>query len=350
MRQIAFVVPGRLEMRSGGYAYDRRVVAGLSRRGWRVEVHEVGGAFPFPDRSAREELSAALAAIPDGTLTVVDGLAFGSAPEEVEREAVRVRLVALVHHPLALETGLSPGRAAALDAGERRALRWAHRVIVTSRATAGYLEEMAVPHDRIEVVEPGTDQAPLASGSSDGRTRLLAVGAIVPRKGHEILVEALASLRRSGWMLTCVGSLERDPATARRVRGRVSSAGLDERIKLVGEADEAALAHHYDEADVFVLPAFHEGYGMAVAEALAHGLPVIATPTGGIPDLVGDEAGLIVPAGDRAALAAALSRVVSDSDLRAHLAAGARRVRDRLHGWDEASERMAQILDQVSRG
>ncbi len=350
MPPITFVVPGRIDTRTGGYAYDRRVVAGLRRRGWHVDVREVSAAFPFPDRAARDELAAVLAAAPAGTVAVVDGLAFGAVPEEAERAAERLHLVALVHHPLACETGLGPDRAAALDASERRALLSARRVIATSRATAGGLQEMGVPPERIDVVEPGTDPAAPASGSADGRTHLLAVGAVVPRKGHEVLVDALASLPRDGWVLTCVGSLARDPATAARVRARIESAGLQEQVHLAGEIDEAALARCYDEADVFVLPAFHEGYGMAVAEALARGLPVVATPTGGIPELVGREAGLIVPPGDPAALAAALSRVVTDGGLRARLAAGARTVRRRLSSWDEAAERVARVLERASHG
>ena len=87
---------------------------------------------------------------------------------------------------------------------------------------------------------------------------------------------------------------------------------------------------------------------MAVAEALAHGLPVVATMTGAIPELVGDGAGLLVPVGDTPALVAALSRVLSDAGLRARLAAGARRMRDQLPTWEETSERFAAALNSLA--
>jgi glycosyltransferase involved in cell wall biosynthesis len=131
-----------------------------------------------------------------------------------------------------------------------------------------------------------------------------------------------------------------------RLREQVRAAGLEARISLVGDLNAAALAACYDNADLFVLATLHETYGMAVAEALAHGLPVVSTATGAIPELVGDEAGLLVPAGDTAALTATLSQVLGDRHLRARLAEGARRVRDRLPTWEEAVGKMADALER----
>jgi glycosyltransferase involved in cell wall biosynthesis len=87
---------------------------------------------------------------------------------------------------------------------------------------------------------------------------------------------------------------------------------------------------------------------MVVAEALAHGLPVISTATGGIPDLVGDDAGLLVPPGNADRLAAAIARVLADPLVRARFARGARRVRDRLAGWEVRSGQMAEVLERVA--
>jgi glycosyltransferase involved in cell wall biosynthesis len=281
---------------------------------------------------------------------LIEGLAFGAMPVEAEREAARLRLVALVHHPLAAETGIDPDEAARLEVSERRALAAARRIVVTSRATAAGLakSKYGVREDQVAVVEPGTDRAPLAAGSGDEALRLLCVASLIPRKGHETLVRALASIRDRRWHLTCVGSLERHPATVQRLRDQLRADRLDDRVTFAGEADADAVSAYYDRADLFVLPTEYEGYGMVVAEALAHGLPVISTATGGIPDLVGDAAGLLVPPGDPAALADAISRVLADPVLRDRLAAGARRVRDQLPGWDVASGKMAEILERVA--
>jgi glycosyltransferase involved in cell wall biosynthesis len=279
---------------------------------------------------------------------MVDGLALGALPAEAESEHKRLRLVALVHHPLAAETGLDARTVALLELSERRALAAARLVIVTSRATASTLQRYGVNDDRIVTIEPGTDRAPLARGSRRPPVQLLCVASLIPRKGHEMLVETLATIRDRGWRLTCVGSLERDRSTVQRVLARLREHDLVDRVTLAGDLDTAALAVEYDRADVFVLPTFHEGYGMVVAEALARGLPVISTPTGGIPDLLSDGAGLLVPPGDITALGAALSRVIDDSAVRSALADGARRVRDRLPTWEDATTKMAAALERVN--
>jgi glycosyltransferase involved in cell wall biosynthesis len=344
MPSLVLIVPGSLESLTGGYTYDRRMMTALRSRGWSISVRELDPGFPFPSSVARERAASVLAGIADGTTILVDGLALGALPGEIERQAARLRCVALVHHPLAAETGLDPVKAAALEAGERRALAAVRLVIVTSPMTAGALALSGVERHRVIVVEPGTDPAPLARGSPGGAVHLLCVATLIPRKGHEILLRALAALPDLDWRLTCIGSLDRDPATAERVRERLRADGLGDRVRLAGEVDPATLADHYDRADVFVLPTLYEGYGMVVAEALARGIPIVATATGAIADLVGDEAGLLVPPGDVAALTAALAQVLADPRVRERITAGARRVRGRLPTWEDASGRMARAL------
>ena len=348
MRSLVVLVPGDLESRTGGYGYDRRVVAGLRALGWSVAVHTVGASFPTPTRAAHDHIARLLADAADGTLVLVDGLAFGAMADEAERECARLRLVALVHHPLAAETGLDPDMSRTLAHSERRALATARLVVVTSRRTAASLEPYGVPVSRIAVVEPGTDRRPVARGSGGGVRRLLCVASVVPRKGHETLVDALSTLRSLDWRLTCVGSLDRDPECADRVRARIERCHLADRVILEGELDDEVVGQRYDGADLFVLPTFYEGYGMAVAEALACGIPVVSTATGNIPDLVADEAGILVPPGDPTALARVLGAVMTTEGLHQRLRAGARRSRERLPTWDAAAGTLSGALDQVA--
>jgi glycosyltransferase involved in cell wall biosynthesis len=351
--QLSVLVPGCLDTRTGGYEYDRRIIAGLRTRGWGVDVKELDASFPHPTADALRHAADVLRAIPDGTTVLVDGLAFGALAAQAEREASRLKMAALVHLPLAAAAGLDPDTAARLEASERRALAVAVLIVVTGKTTIDALCRYGVAPERIAIVEPGSDRAPLARGSTHGPLHLLSAAAITAGKGHEILVRALEAVADRDWRLTCAGSLERDRSTVERVRTRVSAAGLDDRISFVGELDAAALEACYDTADIFVLATLHETYGMAVAEALAHGLPVVSTATGAIPDLVGASdtgapAGLIVPPGDASAMAGALSRVLGDASLRAQLAQGARRVRDRLPTWDHAVDTMAAALHDIA--
>ena len=359
MPSIVLVAPSPLEARTGGYLYDRRIAEGLRQRGWLVDVLALDASFPYPTSAALEHADRALAAVRAGTIAIVDSLALGAMPGLITREAARLPVVALVHLPLAAASGLDPGTAARFEDGERRALRAAALVIVTGSATLPLIARYGVAPGRVVVVEPGTDRAPLAHGSRGGqpdvvagvgRTRpleLLTVATLNPGKGHDMLLAALSAAPDPGWRLTCAGSLTRDPVTAHRVRAAAATLGLADRVSFVGDLDRPALEACYDGADVFVLATQQETYGMAVAEALAHGLPVVATMTGAIPELVGDDAGLLVPVGDAPAFTEALSRVLADAGLRARLAEGARRRRDQLPTWDEASRRMAAALDPL---
>jgi len=347
MTSAVFVVPGAIDTRTGGSIYDRRMVDGLRRRGWDIAVVELAGDFPQPAAAAVAGAADVLAALPDGALVVMDGLALSVLPDLIEREAARLRIVALVHLPLAADVSIDDESRPRLAAGEQRALAASALIVVTGAATLSLLEPYALPRDRVVVVEPGTDPAPQARGAGGPGVRLLCVATLNAGKGHDVLLSALAAVPNRQWQLTCAGSLTRDRATADRVRGLVQQLALEDRVALAGELDAHALATCYDAADVFVLATRRETYGMAVAEALARGLPVVSTTTGAIPDLVGPDAGLLVPPGDADALAAALSRVISDADLRVRMAAGAREVRERLPVWEVAVSRLDAALQGI---
>ncbi|MEM7021379.1 MAG: glycosyltransferase family 4 protein [Pseudomonadota bacterium] len=344
MRPLHLVVPGSLDQRTGGYLYDKRIVEGLRAQGREVVVHELAGDFPLVDTVAREAARAAADRFAGG-VAVIDGLALPALHDRIDQ--VPAPWVALVHHPLAMETGLAPDEVEALAAIERHVLRYPARVIVTSRQTVEDLAAFDVAQERIGVVLPGTDPAPLASGSEGPGVALLCVASLTPRKGHLVLLQALAELVDLDWHLNCVGSADRDPDTAAQIRNAIEDLGLRERVTLAGEQDEAGLVPYYDGADVFVLASYHEGYGMALAEALARGLPIISTNAGAIPGTVPSDAGILVDPGDKAVLTEALGRIITERPLRNRLAAGARTERDRLPSWDDASRQFAEQLDQV---
>jgi glycosyltransferase involved in cell wall biosynthesis len=359
MSAIDLVVPGDIDTPTGGYIYDREILAGLRTLGWRTTVRSLDASFPQPTSSALRAARTTFAAISDGSLVVIDGLALPGLERVLAEERQRLRLVALVHHPVALETGLAEATARRFEDAERRALALVRRVITTSQWTARLLARYDVPVGALRVVEPGVDRrtthgstdprgAPPAPTAQHQSLNLLCVATLTPRKGHAVLFEALGELRDRRWHLNCAGSLLRDPAHVTALEHQLDRLRLRNRVSLLGDLDTEALERQYERADVFVLPSYLEGYGMALAEAVAHGLPVISTTAGAIPETVPAAASVLVPPGNSRALVAALAGVMDDAAKRATLAANALAARAALPTWGGAAAKFAAALDGVT--
>jgi glycosyltransferase involved in cell wall biosynthesis len=357
LSSVHFVMPGGVDdpaAPSGGNTYDRRVSLDLRAFGWHVHKHAVAGTWPRPGGATRAELARLLSGLADDSVVLLDGLVACAVPDIVVPAAERLRLAVLVHLPLGDETGLAPGPAAELDARERTTLRAVSAVVATSEWAARRLvDHHGLAPARVHVAAPGADIAPLAPGT-DGASRLLCVASVTPRKGQHLLVHALAAVADGPWECLCVGGLGQDPRYVARLREQIGVAGLDDRLRLAGPQAGADLDASYAAADLMVLPSYAETYGMAVTEALARGIPVLATDVGGLPEAVGrtsdgDVPGILVPPGDRAALTAALRGWFRDPDLRRRLRSAARRRRGALDGWATTARSLAGVLGGLGR-
>ncbi|MDA2804010.1 glycosyltransferase family 4 protein [Nocardiopsis suaedae] len=338
---------------SGGNVYDRRILEELARTGVPVRGVPVDGAWPLPDASGSGRLAAALADLPDGAPVLVDGLVACGVPEVVVPAAARLRLAVLVHLPLADETGTPPGRASVLERGEGAVLRAVDLVVATSgHAARDLARRHGLDPERVCTVEPGTAPAPAAPGS-DGASRLLCVASVTPRKGHDVLVEALAANRARRWVCVCAGPEPAGSAFPRQVRRRIGEHGLTGRVRFTGPLEPPALDRAYAEADLVLQPSRAETFGMAVAEALARGIPVVVGAAGALPATVGRSSdgtvpGLLVPPDDASALGAAIGRWLEDEALRDELRAAARARRAELRTWQSAARDMAGVLERLA--
>jgi glycosyltransferase involved in cell wall biosynthesis len=351
---VHLVVPEAVddpERPSGGNTYDRRVAAGLSACGWTVHRHVATGDWPSADRASRSALTAALAGMPDDAVVLLDGLVASAVPEVLVPEGRRLRLVVLVHLPLGV--GSTGGRAAEQISRECVVLAASVAVVVTSRWTRQWLlSAYGLEPGRVHVVVPGVDQATVVPRSVTGE-RLVCVGALTHVKGPDVLVEALAEVADLGWSCTCMGSMAVDAAYAEHVRRRSAALGLHDRVAFTGPLVGSELDAGYATADLVVAPSRTETYGMAVAEALARGIPVVGSDVGGLPEALGRSPdgcrpGILVPAGDTARLADALRCWLTDAGLRADLRRAARARRATLTDWSVTAERLSGILEEVA--
>jgi glycosyltransferase involved in cell wall biosynthesis len=343
--EVVFAIPGDIDTPTGGYAYDRRVLHLLPAHGVPVRLLTLPGSFPFAPVHDLAVAARRLAETPEDAVVMVDGLAFGALTDLVLKDIPR-RFVALVHHPLALETGLSERRRRALAESERSALTRAEAVVVTSPLTARILaSDYGVAAGRITVALPGTDPAPRATGSAPGEAPLLlAVGAVSPRKAYGVLVEALAGLGDLPWRMRILGATDRAPEEAARVAAAIRDAGLAGRVSLEGAQPDPVLEEAYATADLFVMPSLFEGYGMVLAEAMARGLPIVCTTGGAAAETVPDDAALKVPPADAPALAFALRQAITDMGLRRRLAGASHAAGRRLPTWPDTAGTIAGVL------
>lgn len=387
---VRFLVPANIRHNSGGKVYNARLTQGLRTLGVAVETLAVEGSWP--DASARERrllggLLGAWDPRPDSpqaditpeTVTLVDGLIACGAPAEMEYAA------AAGQHAWVLQHMPSPSH----PDGEGRALRAAAGVICTSSsAAASAAEKHGLRASSIAL--PGTDAAPVASGSDP--PHIIAVAALLPNKDQLLTVAALARLRDLAWTASLVGTDDADPAYAAQVRAALASLEMEDRVRVTGQLAGTELADEWNRTDLSILVSRAEAFGLVVTESLAHGIPVIvrdgtgavealglagrlagrlaprAGRLAGRPDgerggerdggtyaVPGAAVGLAGPAGDARrgngpedhhadVLAAVIRQWLVDESLRAGWRAAAVAARAQLPGWDSTARNVLEIL------
>lgn len=351
-RRLAFAVPGDLGTPTGGYRYARRLLAGLRALGHPVTHLALGGSFPRPTPEDTADAAARLGAVPAGTPVLVDGLALGAMDRAV-LTPMAAPLVALVHHPLALETGLDAAHSAHLRRNERDNLALAAHVIVPSPHVAELLiSDYAVQAERVTVARPGADRAPLPRAHGDRDVKadpplILSVGVQVPRKGHDVLLRALPRIADRPWQAVIAGA-PLDAAHGRMLRRLHAESGLGDRARLGGCVSGEDLLRLYGQASLFALATRYEGHGMVFDEAMIRGLPIVACATGAVPHTVPTGAGRLVPPEDPEAFADALAGLLDDGASRGAMAASSAAAGAALPTWEHTARIVAAVLDGVA--
>jgi glycosyltransferase involved in cell wall biosynthesis len=347
LQKVAFVTVGDTSRLTGGYLYHARVLAGLREEGIEVEEIIASGASPAEQEEAAHRLGFLLDPQRFDAI-IVDALARIVCAPWLDRWRATRPVVAMIHELPSVAAGC---RVAQEKEFEERLLR-ADRLIVVSNHGSSVLQSRGVPAERIHVVSPGFDHLfpPDAdaehSAHDDSSVRALCVAQWIPRKAILDLVQAWTASERRGAMLELIGETDPDPAYAASVQAVIADAP-DFSIRVSGPVDDAMLKAAYTAADLFVLPSRYEGYGIVYAEALAHGLPIVACEVGPIPELVGEEAALLVPPDDAEALSEALDLLLQDSTLRGRMSAAAHHRVEHLPRWENTVAGFRQVLEEM---
>lgn len=339
---IEFVVPAGIDdpaRPSGGNRYDRRVIDALAETGRVVHEHRIGDPA---------DLGPLLAGLPDGAVVVVDGLLVSAAPDALEPASERLCVVVLLHMPFAEASADESVRRA-----EGAALAAAAGVVTTSAwARSWVIRHHGLPPERVRVATPGVDPAPLAWAFPPGG-RLLCLAAVTRDKGHDTLLAALAEIADLDWVLTCVGALDLEPDFVAALTETARRSGIDDRVELAGPMTVDSLQFALANTDLLVSASRRESFGMAVTEALAHGVPVVVTDVGGHHEAVGmpvagDRAGVLVPPDDPDLLAMTLRSWLTEPDQRRRLRAAAAHRRAILPPWSGTARRLAEAVDAAA--
>ncbi len=346
LTRAAFAIPGDITTLTGGYIYERRLLEGLRTLGHDVLHLQLAATFPDPSAADMADAVAQLVALPPERPLILDGLVYGAIETE-GLARVQAPIVAMIHHPLALESGLSEDRRAHLFATERDNLALASHALVPSPHTAKILAaDYAVPPERITIARPGTDRP---TGTSDpvDPPLILSVGIQHPRKGHDVLLRALAQLTDLAWQTVIVGSAY-DARHAKDLDDLRAELGLAGRVKMAGKVPSEELTRLYREASIFALATRYEGYGIVFDEALSYGLPIVSCRTGAVPDTVPADAGLLVAPDDPDQFARALRALLVDTDKRKDLARASHAAGLSLPTWEDTARVASQVLASVS--
>lgn len=345
LRPAAFAIPGDITQPTGGYHYERRLLESLRQQGRDMQFLQIGSSFPDPRPEDMEDLIDQLNSLDPNRPVILDGFLSATIDTGALSE-LKVPIVAMVHHPLALESGLSEARRDFLYRIERDNLALMSHVLVPSPHTAEILHsQYDVNPDQITIARPGTDRPLLAAAPKDPPV-ILSVGIQHPRKGHDILLHSLALLDTEGWTAVIVGAAY-DNDHASELQRLVVDLDLSDRVSIAGRVSDEDLCVLYSEASIFALATRYEGYGLVFDEALAAGLPIVSCATGAVPDTVPSDAGFLVPPEDPHAFADALRELLGDPALRSQMTIAARTAGHRLPTWSDTAKVAGDVLDAL---
>ncbi len=344
--QAVFAIPGDMHRKTGGFIYEATVLRALNDLGCPTANLQLPDSFPQPTEADMRTTLQALDAVPVDQPIILDGLVFG-AIDPAGLAKIRAPVIAMIHHPLGLESGIAPQLAAHLRANEAAALKHASQIVVPSPHTARTLvHQFGADADKITVAPPGFE--PIETRRTPAHPPLiLSVGLLARRKGHDILLNALAAIKDLPWQAEIIGK-RHDVTVADQLLHQCDDLGLSDRVTFLGEVPQAQMTERFRAASIFALATRYEGYGMVLGEAMQHGLPIVTCRTGAVPDTVGDAA-LLVPPDASHSFANALRRLLVNTDTATTISLRAMRRGRALPLWRDTAGIISDVIARCVR-
>ena len=343
---VNFIIPGDSRQLTGGYIYNRKLIEGLSAAGNDVQIINPGNDFPFPGEQSRAKVSALFKSLPHGEAIIIDSLALGALNEFIPALKSKNRIIALMHLPLFMDPTYSEADRERFKISETQCLQQVDVVVTTSGHTKKILFELGIGEDKIHVITPGTENGPRILQYPDLPEKLLCVSNYTVNKNQSLLIKALTGLVHLPWTLHCYGNRKMDKSYYAQLQLTVTNLGLKDRIVLHGPVDHENLQRIYHQFDLFVLPSQYETYGMVLAEALVHGLPVVAAHTGGIPQTIPKGTGMLFEPGNITSLRSILAKLFVDMVLYKNLCQKSKESRNQFSTWADSLNKIIRILNR----
>jgi glycosyltransferase involved in cell wall biosynthesis len=319
----------------------------LSEKGHQVRIHNLRNDFPFPDNLSLRECKEILDHITPGDPILIDSLAAGPLLPVLAPLYDKHPFVALIHLPLSHNLDIPLSQREILAQQEKSVMSLSAGLVVTSKYTGELIADWGIDSHVIHVILPGVEAEEQKNSYPTLPRNLLCVANYLENKGQLLLIKALAEMKMFNWVMNFYGHQDIDKRYVSELLSQIRHHGLANRIFIHGPISGSALTQAYLHSDLFILPSYFETYGMVLTEALAHGIPVIASTGGGIPYTVPPSMGILFKPGDIRELQLIAKAILENTWLYGKLWNEAANYHKQVNTWTQSVEEFEKLLQKL---
>jgi glycosyltransferase involved in cell wall biosynthesis len=345
--KIHLLYSGDYNALTGGFIYNKRIVEGLKLKGHEIKLHPLPGDFPYPSVDHRNYCMYITQLIPIGEPIIIDSIVFGIIPEILKELSIKNPIIGLIHLLYTVNPNYSIHERESLAISEKESCNYTSAMVATSFFTQQLLLKLRVNRNIISVILPGVDNYPRKTNYAVTPTKLLCVSNYTTGKGYLTLIKALTLLKDKDWEINCYGNQEFDPEYVRQIKSKIDENGLENRIHIHSAIKDKELSDAYLNADLLVHPSNFETYGMVLTEALAHGLPVVASTGGGIKETVPEKMGFFFTPGDANSLKSVLTDLMDNPKIYKPLCREASHYYKQQNNWENSISSFEQLIIRI---